>query len=401
MQPGATQIAVFFHRFGPYHLARLEAAAAGGNLVGIQISSETRDYAWDAVEPTGSLRVETLFRGADSRAVSRGMMGARVTEVLGRLRPHVVAVNGWSDNGALAALAWCQRRGVPAIMMSESQAIDAPRSAPREAIKRLVVGCASAGLVGGAPHREYLCKLGMSPAHIFDGYDAIDNEYFARGAMAARSQSEEVRASLRLPENYFLASCRFLPKKNLPMLIQAFARYCGSAGADAWHLVLLGDGDLAPTLRADAERLKVSDLLHMPGFKQYPDLPAYYGLARAFILPSLVEQWGLVVNEAMASGLPVLVSNRCGCSRDLVREGENGHTFDPQSPADLADLLGRLHRESDLTAMGRRSSALIEDWGTQRFAGGLWAAAEAALKSPSPPAFSRKARATILPYLAA
>ena len=83
----------------------------------------------------------------------------------------------------------------------------------------------------------------------------------------------------------------------------------------------------------------------LPGFKQYPELPLYYGLAGAFVLPSLTEPWGLVVNEAMAAGLPVVVSDRCGCASDLVRPGENGFAFDPCDIEQLAALLGQFRAE--------------------------------------------------------
>ena len=133
------------------------------------------------------------------------------------------------------------------------------------------------------------------------------------------------------------------------MLIRAYARYRrladsredGQRAKDnrPWDLVLLGDGPL----KADICRL-ISDFrlhghVHLRGFIQYRELPAYYALADAFVHASTTEQWGLVVNEAMATGLPVIVSNRCGCVPDLVAEGKNGFTFDPGSVESLAKLM--------------------------------------------------------------
>ncbi len=83
---------------------------------------------------------------------------------------------------------------------------------------------------------------------------------------------------------------------------------------EMWDLVLLGDGPLKPTLLKLISSLGLESCVHLPGFKQYDELPVYLGLAETFIHASTTEQWGLVVNEAMASGLPVLVSNRCGCA---------------------------------------------------------------------------------------
>ena len=117
----------------------------------------------------------------------------------------------------------------------------------------------------------------------------------------------------------------------------------------------------------------------MPGFKQYEELPAYYGLASVFVLTSISETWGLVVNEAMASGLPVIVSKQCGCAADLVRDGINGYTFDAHSIEELASIMLKVVSENcDLKAMGRAGKEIMKQWGPERFAEGLVRAVEAA-----------------------
>jgi glycosyltransferase involved in cell wall biosynthesis len=121
----------------------------------------------------------------------------------------------------------------------------------------------------------------------------------------------------------------------------------------------------------------------MPGFIQYPDLPEYYARAGAFVHASTTEQWGLVVNEAMASGLPVLISNSCGCAQDLVQDGVNGFTFDPTDVHQLAGLMASLSafQSFRVSEFGAASRAIISDWGPERFAQGMKAAAECALKA--------------------
>ena len=167
-----------------------------------------------------------------------------------------------------------------------------------------------------------------------------------------RAGDPSFRTRFGLPQRFFLASNRFLPKKNLPGLLRAFAQYRTAAGADPWDLVLLGDGPLRPDVERLIADIGLAGAVHLPGFKQYPELPAYYGLAGAFVHASTSEQWGLVVNEAMAAGLPVLVSDRCGCAPDLVAEGINGFTFPPEDHVRLAGLMSEVAAQPDRRGNG-------------------------------------------------
>ena len=247
----------------------------------------------------------------------------------------------------------------------------------------------SAGLVGGQPHAEYLSRLGMARERIFQGYDAVDNEYFARNASEVLSRKEEIRKKHGLPENYFLASARFVDKKNLLNLVRAYGQYRESAKKDGrkqseiWHLVLLGDGPLKSEICNLVASLGLQQYVLMPGFKQYNELPEFYALAKVFIHASTVEQWGLVVNEAMASGLPVLVSNRCGCAQNMVQEGVNGYTFDPYDPKRMAEMMSRISSPGfPLSGFGSASSCIIAEWSPTRFASGLSQAIKAASDAP-------------------
>jgi glycosyltransferase involved in cell wall biosynthesis len=122
--------------------------------------------------------------------------------------------------------------------------------------------------------------------------------------------------------------------------------------------------------------------VHLPGFESYDQLPVYYGLANAFVHASTAEQWGLVVNEAIASGLPVIVSNRCGCAPELVNG--NGFTFDPTNEHELT---ARLLEMASLTEQERKqlsenSYGISANFGPERFGEGLKLAATAAKEVP-------------------
>jgi glycosyltransferase involved in cell wall biosynthesis len=246
-----------------------------------------------------------------------------------------------------------------------------------------VVGLCDAALVGGEPQRAYVEALGMPSDRIFLGYDAVDNDFFTRGAADARADATALRAAHGLPERYFLSSCRFIEKKNLARLLDAFAAYRAVADNESWDLVLVGDGELRSSLEQQASSLGISEALHFKGFKQYDDLPVYYGLAGGFVHVSTVEQWGLVVNEAMAAGLPVIVSRNCGCASDLVEHGVNGWVVDP---FDIAAITARLIElaspHTDRPAMAARGRAIVADYGPDRFGSGLASATAAARAMP-------------------
>jgi glycosyltransferase involved in cell wall biosynthesis len=136
--------------------------------------------------------------------------------------------------------------------------------------------------------------------------------------------------------------------------------------------------------------------VHLPGFKQYEELPVYYGLAKAFVHASTTEQWGLVVNEAIASGLPVIVSNRCGCAPELVNG--NGFTFDPGNRHELAARLLEMASLSDKERqhLGDNGCRIAGNFAPERFSEGLQGAMQVALSSPRKASLSETALLKLL-----
>lgn len=370
------RIAVLFARFGPYHVARLRALSVEHDVVAVELSGENINYAWDAVAVDGLAHVQLCDR--NHRTMAPDQLRRRLRSILAQHEPDAVAVPGWWDPGALAAIEWAQGAKVPVVLMSDSTALDAPRPWWREWPKRRVVALCETALVAGTRHTDYLTQLGMPAERVWTGYDVVDNAHFAEGAEAARQQEDELRRELALPDRYVLVCCRFVEKKNLSRLIDGYAQYRRRAEQPR-ALVLVGDGPKRDELEEQVARRRLEEVVHFPGFCQYEELPPYYGLAEGFILPSTHEQWGLVVNEAMAVGLPVLVSERCGCAPDLVTEDRNGHTFDPYDAATIAEALHRLPTDEEaLREMGHASRDRIRAWTPETFAENLGAAAERA-----------------------
>lgn len=426
------RIAIQFARLGPYHVARLESAAEvlgamGWRVVALETAGKDSTYLWEKTNAKHqtferwTVFEDQVFEEISSFALKRGIFRA-----LDELHPEVVVVAGWGTVDARACLAWCKCHGAKAIVMSETRSADGRRVWWKEWLKSRIVRQFDGALCGGESHKQYLIDLGMTADRIVFGYNVIDNQFFYKNSKRERgnegqfsdlsfqfidpeaqllrepeipsstryaskpstshatSQSQPSTGAQALVGPYFLASNRFVERKNLARLIRAYASYVknfqfsgGSfqnrEGRCIWPLVLLGDGELREELVAlcaelglrtkrgfsqggtehtEGEDLKLNSyklktpaeggLVVFTGFRQIEELPAFYGSAGAFIHPALSEPWGLVVNEAMASGLPVISSRNVGAAEELVENGKTGFLFDPTNIEELAGLMIRI-----------------------------------------------------------
>lgn len=323
-----------------------------------------------------------LFPRRDFRSLRIGQIARALWNAMERLKPDVVLAGAIAFPPGAAAVRWCRRRGRAVVIMDNARDIDVPRSRLVNWVKRRIYANVDAVLIPAPSHTPSYLAWGVPPERIFYGLNVVDNAWYARRAEEARRNLSVLQRQHGLPRPFFLGIGRHVPCKNWRSLLIAYGRYRKSCGEQAWDLVLVGDGPQRDRLVSQA----ASDLI--PGVHFVPPCSAeelchYYAMASCLILPSLSETWGNVVNEAMACGLPVLVSDRCGCAQTLVRDGENGWVFGAQDVDHLNDLLLRLSScdESELRRMGQRSRELIADWTPRRFAEGAWSAIQAALRN--------------------
>jgi glycosyltransferase involved in cell wall biosynthesis len=384
---GNIRVAIAFDNFGPYHIARLNAAAKEVEVLAVERASTSALYAWDSPDVPEGMRRVVLNTG--KRSGNAADVFAAIEAKVAPFKPDAIAVPGWSSQMALALASWAVARGIPVIAMSETNPWDFKRKWTTEFLKRRVFEYFTAGLCTSDGQAEYLHALGLPREAIFRGYNIVDNDYFRRMADAARNAPMPgAQDGAALPEatrdRYFLASNRFIPKKNLALMLEAYASFRQGRGDDPadWPLVLLGDGDLRASLEQQRTVLGLDGHVHMPGFRQYDELPSYYGTAGCFVHASTVEQWGLVVNEAMAASLPVIVSDRCGCASVLVRDGVNGFTFSPNDVGALTRAMKTIADMQDDSAMRQASLALVAECAPERFGQGLAGAARYGAAAP-------------------
>jgi 1,2-diacylglycerol 3-alpha-glucosyltransferase len=383
-------VVVIFINIGSYHAARLRAAytvfqQAGWHLTAIQATDDTLEHPWGDLKREITFPLKTLIGKQEHSNSYASDAAAVLPACLNNLKPDVVVIPGWGFPISQAALSWCKRRHIPTIVMSETKWDDEPRHWWKEQLKFwLYVRQFDAALVGGEAHRQYLAKLGFRYDRIFFGYDAVDNDYFTQRAQAAQHNPDLARQrQSELPQKpYFLAATRLLPRKNISRLIDAFAEYRNRIGSEqAWDLVICGSGIEEAALRQKIHNLQLEKNIHLPGFVTYHQMGDWYGLAKAFIHPALQEQWGLVVNEACAAGLPILCSHTVGAS-ELIHEGQNGFTFDPDRCQDITRALVAIHQLDPNTyqSFSQMSQQIVANYHPILFGKGLLTAIQTVLQ---------------------
>jgi 1,2-diacylglycerol 3-alpha-glucosyltransferase len=370
-------VALIFTNYGPYHLARLDGLhkvcdQMGWHAIGIELARSEATYPWKANIDQLPFDFVSIVKGEQLESISFHRLVKGLFSALSEAKPDVVAIAGYAHPAIVASLIWCVWHRKPAILLSASKEDDTSRRWWIELLKSRLLKFYRTALVGGKPQARYLTKLGMSADKIFYGYNVVGNEAF---------HPQKIRAVPRpLNQPFFLSVNRFVPKKNLLNLLTAYASYHQQTGVEAWHLVLCGDGELRPQIEQQIQKYGLSNYVHLPGFLQQAELIPYYAHAGCLIHSSIQEQWGLVVNEAMAAGLPVIVSNRCGCHEDLVLEGINGFSFDPENVEALTHLMMKIGSNAiDLNAMGQASLQHIQNFSPEYFAENLIKAAKQSL----------------------
>jgi 1,2-diacylglycerol 3-alpha-glucosyltransferase len=365
-------VVIFFINIGFYHAARLKAASEecqklNWRLTAVQLTSNTLEHPWGEITQRLNFNLKTLMTAESLKDDLTGLPqlpNKVLNELLQELNPGVVFLPGWAFELSIKTLRWCRANKRPAFVMSESSYEDETRIWWREFIKSwLFVRKFEGALVGADLHADYIAKLGIPRSKIFKGYDAVDNSHFLQLAHESKVQEVKVRTLYpKIPQRpFFMASFRLIPRKNAGLLLAAYKAYRLRLATEAWDLVICGSGEQREELLKTIHLNNLTQNVHIVGFLSYYEIGHWYGLAEAFIHPALKEQWGLVVNEACAAGLPILCSDTVGSSQELVHDGVNGFLFDPTNLDDLTEAMVKIHNVGVETRknMGRESRRLV------------------------------------------
>jgi 1,2-diacylglycerol 3-alpha-glucosyltransferase len=381
------KIVFLFDSLGPYHIARLTETAKLEDIVCIQAHNTSNEYRWDRNLKL-DFPVVSLYSGSENKTTTEQFISQRIIHALNQIRPNLLFVPGWESLQSVSAARWACINRTPFVVMSASQQIDFPREFIKENWKKYFLGLSIGALVGGARQLTYCIRLGMDKERIRTGYNTVDNDHFSSAVAEPSVEGSPIT---------FLVVARLIPKKNIQLLLHSFADLIkGNADIRARLILkIAGEGPMLSNLEETCANLQLENNVKFLGHVSYFNLPRLYRDSSVLVLPSLSEQWGLVVNEAMSAGLPVIVSDACGCSDDLVRDGVNGFVFESGNREQLTYIMQRFIEApySARYAMGENSKAIISFYSTARFQRAVSSFRELAMKD------QRNYKLALAPYL--
>jgi glycosyltransferase involved in cell wall biosynthesis len=298
-------------------------------------------FTWD-VPLTEGYRFEVCGEARGKSFDSDSFRGIDVPDIgehITRTNPDVVLVAGWHSIMQVRALRACRRRGIPVIYRGDSTLFSGPRGLlrPLWSLKsRRMLQRFDGYLSVGTHAREYLRACGVADPLIASSPHCVDNDRFATEAERLRRGDGRAaaRRAIGAADGDFvvLFAGKFQERKRPIDAVRAVARLRPGA-----VLMMAGDGPLRDRCRAEAERLGVR--VAWAGFLNQSELPSAFAAADCLLVPSTWESWGLIVNEALASGVPCVVTSRVAAAADLIVEGETGHVVDALDVEAMAERL--------------------------------------------------------------
>jgi glycosyltransferase involved in cell wall biosynthesis len=299
--------------------------------------------------------------------------------IIAQERFDAFIVHGWAIKSFWQAILGCWRTGTPVLVRGDSHLLTT-RGRGRQALKyplyRWFIPRFDGYLVVGERSRQYLRYYGARAERMFFAPHAVENERFALSAHTARAARARMRHLWNIPEDavVYLYTGKCIAEKCPEDFMHAVVA-AARVQPRVWGLVV-GDGPLRARMQTTAEQHGWP--LRFVGFLNQTEMPGAYGVSDALVLPSISETWGLVVNEAMASGLPALVSDRVGCAPDLILPEQTGNVFPCGRVDSLADLMRRYaETPARLAVLGAHAHRHIQRYSLANAVAGTLAALHA------------------------
>ncbi len=375
------RLAVLTNMVPPYRQPMFEALASlvDGELLVLTLTMVEKNRAW-SVPMNARFRLEVvpgrhLYIGSRDWALH---VNRSVSTALSGYRPDVLVIGGYDSPAQWEALLRARVRGLPTVLWSGSHAFSSrSRNGLVLGLKRWFVRQCRAYLAYGSLAADYLVNLGADRRNVVVGVNSVDSSLFFAGG----TDRAAVRRACGASRFRVVACCsgQLIERKGVDLVIGAMAHVRRDVA-----LWIVGDGPL----RARYERLaseRAPGRVFFLGQQEYGRLPEIYGASDLFVVPSRREVWGLVVNEAMAAGLPVIAARSMGATMDLVESRGTGISVAEDDPHGIANAINALARDDGLRAdMGARARALVQRFDTTAYADAMHRAAQIALRPGLP-----------------
>ncbi len=304
-------------------------------IIGLEILSKSSEYDW--ISETGRHFEKVTL----SKLGEKGTWPTwRIIAAILRHRAEAVFFCHYERTEIYLAAILTRLFGIRAFTMNDSKFDDYGRNLWREVGKSFFFLPYNGALAASRRSADYVRFLGLPAERIALGYDAISIERIRKLAKAPPAPDGVVHA-----DRHFTIVARLLPKKNISLALKAFATFVRAGGER--QLVICGSGPLEAELKALAAELGVESAVEFTGFVQTEEICQLLASTLALILPSTEEQFGQVIPEALAMGVPVLASDNCGARDHLVETAVNGYVFEPHNVEGLTALMRRIDRDQD------------------------------------------------------
>jgi glycosyltransferase involved in cell wall biosynthesis len=326
---------------------------------------------WD-VALTEGYRFTVLPRWRDThkpsptRPISRGFFRALLRGIDGK--PFdALWVHGYSTVNAVHAMLAAKALGIPVLLRTDSWLGERPRTANKLRAKRMFFAALRSMVDGilavGKRNADYWKYYFGQQFPVFLMPYAVDNAYFSRKTLQATPLRAEMQKELDFEPGrpVILYASKLIRRKNADQLLEAFLQL-RSRITPRPYLLIVGDGELREMLEQRTAASEATEDVRFTGFRNQSELPRFFDLSSVFVLPARHEAYGLIVNEAMAAGLAVVVSDDVGCADDLVFNGENGYVYPVGNVDALRDALEKSLLHGEAQRMGQRSREIISTW---------------------------------------
>jgi glycosyltransferase involved in cell wall biosynthesis len=242
-----------------------------------------------------------------------------------KFKPDLVNATGYAaDISITFIILFCRLLGIKVVISNESTALESNNNFIKETIKKILVKSSSGFICFGKLAKDYMIQLGAKPYQIIEDKAAVVDDIRILESFEEAKRNNFAVSDIKTSKNFIFVG-RIIEEKNLGSLFNSFDSFKRkNIQFDDWGLIILGDGELKAGFQKYVADKHISDVYFLPSVS-WEEVPKYFTLADVFVLPSKSETWGLVVNEAMICGLPIIISDKCGCSSDLLKN--NGLIF--------------------------------------------------------------------------